>query len=188
MEGENEMADIIVGGGCFWCVEGPFELVRGVTNAESGYCGGQVPNPSYEQVSSGVTGHAEAVRITFDPKVVSAHDLLTMFFTLHDPTQLNAQGPDHGTQYRSVIFIRNAAEKKLAQQVIAEITEKKLYSRKIVTTLEPYNGFWLAEDYHQNYYARAEKGQNVVNPGYCQYIVAPKVAKFRKEWMAKLKK
>ena len=188
MEGESEMADIIVGGGCFWCVEGPFNLVKGVIKAESGYCGGHMPNPTYEQVCAGITGHAEVVKVTFDPKVVSAHDLLLMFFTLHDPTQLNAQGPDHGTQYRSVIFIRNAAEKKLAMDAIAEIKEKKLYSRKIVTTLEQYNGFWRAEDYHQNYFARAEKGQGVVNAGYCQYIVAPKVAKFRKEWMAKLKK
>jgi peptide-methionine (S)-S-oxide reductase len=188
MEGESDMADIIVGGGCFWCVEGPFNLVKGVTKAESGYCGGYVANPTYEQVSAGTTGHAEVVKITFDPKVVSARDLLLMFFTLHDPTTLNAQGPDHGTQYRSVIFIRSAAEKKLAQEVIAEIKEKRLYTRKIVTTLEPYNGFWRAEDYHQNYFARAEKGQGVVNPGYCQYIVAPKVAKFRKQWMEKLRK
>jgi peptide-methionine (S)-S-oxide reductase len=188
MEETSEMADIIIGGGCFWCVEGPFNLLKGVIKAESGYSGGHVPNPTYEQVSAGFTGHAEVVKVTFDPKVISAKDLLRIFFTVHDPTQLNRQGNDSGTQYRSVIMIRNAAEKKLALEVMAEVRAEKLYRGKIVTTLENFNGFYLAEDYHQNYFARAEKGQNVANPGYCQYIVAPKVAKFRQKWASRLKK
>jgi peptide-methionine (S)-S-oxide reductase len=184
----DEMADIIIGGGCFWCVEGPFNLLKGVIKAESGYSGGHVPNPNYEQVSAGITGHAEVVKVTFDPRIISAKDLLRIFFTVHDPTQLNRQGNDSGTQYRSVIMIRSAAEKKLALEVIAEIKAEKLYAGKIVTTLENFTGFYRAEDYHQNYFARAEKGQSVANPGYCQYIVAPKVAKFRQKWASRLKK
>ena len=188
MEEEMATQDIIVGGGCFWCVEGPFNLLKGVIHAESGYAGGSVANPSYEQVCSGSTGHAEVVKVTFDPKQVTAHELLRIFFTIHDPTQLNAQGNDHGTQYRSVIFYRTPAEKKLAQDVISEISRTKMWPGKIVTTLEPLRAYYRAEDYHQDYAARAARGEAVANGGYCQFIVMPKVAKFRKEFSARLKK
>ena len=187
---ENDMAmqDLYVAGGCFWCVEGPFNLLKGVIHAESGYAGGHVANPTYEQVCTGRTGHAEVVKITFDPKVITAHDLLTIFFTIHDPTQLNQQGNDHGTQYRSAVFFRTPAEKALAQKVIAEIASRKIWPGRIVTTLEPLTKYYRAEEYHQDYAARAAKGLPVANAGYCQFIVMPKVLKFRKEFSARLKK
>ncbi len=184
---------IVVAGGCFWCVEAVYVELKGVLKAESGYCGGKVLNPTYEQVCSGNTGHAEAVKITFDPKLISARDILRIFFTVHDPTTLNQQGPDRGTQYRSAIFFKNPAEKALAQEVIAEVVEKGVWGRKqIVTSLEPLTIFYMAEEYHQNYFKNFTKADYAkkmqMNAGYCQYIIAPKVAKARKEWASKFKK
>lgn len=184
---------IVVAGGCFWCVEAVYNELKGVLKAESGYCGGSVPNPTYEQVCTGQTGHAEAVRISYDPAIISADDILSIFFTVHDPTTLNQQGPDHGTQYRSAIFYKNPAEKALAERVIAKVVKEGVWGRKkIVTTLEPLTVFYMAEEYHQNYFSRFSKadffGKQKMNAGYCQYIIAPKVAKFRKKYADRLKK
>lgn len=183
-EGTEEMAQETwtVGGGCFWCVEAIFLELKGVLKVESGYSGGTTKNPTYEEVCSGTTGHAEAVQITFDPKVISAKDILSIFFTTHDPTTLNRQGADVGTQYRSVVFFRDPGQKRLAEEVIQEITKERIWPDKIVTTLEPFKTFYKAEDYHQNYYAR-NQGQ-----GYCRVVIAPKVSKFREKYRAKLKK
>ena len=172
---------ITLGGGCFWCTEAVFEELKGVTKVESGYSGGTVPNPSYEQVCSGNTGHAEVSQITFDPKVIALKDILDVFFTVHDPTTLNRQGNDVGTQYRSVIFYRNDQQKAVAQQVIKEIEAAKLWDGKIVTELAPFKAFYKAEDYHQEYF-RLHGGQP-----YCQAVIAPKVAKFRQHFRDKLK-
>lgn len=171
-----------LGGGCFWCVEAIFTELKGVLKVESGYSGGTVKNPTYEQVCTGTTGHAEVIQVTFDNREVSAGDILRIFFTTHDPTTLNRQGADVGTQYRSVVLYRNPAQKKLAEEIIAEVTKERLYPNKIVTTLEPFQVFYKAEDYHQSYYAR--------NGGapYCRAVIAPKVAKFREKYRAKLKK
>jgi peptide-methionine (S)-S-oxide reductase len=183
---------VVVAGGCFWCVEAIYNELLGVSKAESGYCGGSVPNPTYEQVCTGQTGHAEAVRITYDPKVISAHDILAIFLTVHDPTTLNRQGPDEGTQYRSAIFFKNPAERELAVKVIAE-AQKEVYGRKrIVTSLEPLTVFYLAEEYHQNYFSTFTKADQAkkqrMNGGYCKYIIEPKVIKFRKKYANRLKK
>lgn len=183
---------IVVAGGCFWCIEAVYSQLKGILKAESGYCGGQVPNPTYEQVCTGETGHAEGVKITYDPKIISAEDILKIFFTIHNPTTLNQQGPDHGTQYRSAVFFKNPAEKALAQKVIAYFTEKKIWGRqRIVTSLEPLTVFYRAEEYHQNYFEKFSKASAFekmkMNGGYCQYIIAPKVAKARKEFSARFK-
>ena len=172
---------IVLGGGCFWCIEAIFLQLRGVEEVESGYAGGEVKNPTYEQVCTGKTGHAEVARVSFDPAEISLHDLLTIFFTLHDPTTLNRQGSDSGTQYRSTILYANESQRQMAEQVIAEIEAEGIWDDPIVTQLEPLGEFYAAEDYHQNYYAR-----NGNNP-YCQAIIAPKVAKLRKLYQAKLK-
>ncbi len=183
---------ITLAGGCFWCVEAVYKDLRGVESAVSGYIGGHVPNPTYEAVCTGQTGHAEAVQITYDPRQVSPRDILRIFFTTHDPTTLNRQGPDRGTQYRSAIFVRNPAEKKLAEDVIAEIAAAKIWPGRIVTTLEPFTVFYPAEEYHQNYFERYEKASPLermkMNSGYCQVIIAPKVAKFRKQYRDKLRR
>jgi peptide-methionine (S)-S-oxide reductase len=185
----TEMAQetITVAGGCFWCVEGLFILLKGVTKAVSGYAGGTVANPSYEEVGNGLTGHAEAVQITFDPKIISMRDLFRIFFTSHDPTTLNRQGPDSGTQYRSAIFYKTPAEKKLAEEVIAEVTKERIWSHKIVTTLEPLKVFYKAEEYHQDYYGKYAKGKATPNVGYCRAVVEPKVMKFRQKYAKLLK-
>ncbi|HUI08373.1 MAG TPA: peptide-methionine (S)-S-oxide reductase MsrA [Verrucomicrobiae bacterium] len=172
---------ITLGGGCFWCTEAVFEELKGVTQVESGYSGGTVPNPSYEQVCSGVTGHAEVSQVTFDPKIISLKQILEVFFTVHDPTTLNRQGNDVGTQYRSVIFYRNDEQKAVAQEVIKEIEAEKLWDGKIVTELAPFKAFYKAEDYHQEYY-RLHGAQP-----YCQFVIAPKVAKFRRKFQSLLK-
>jgi peptide-methionine (S)-S-oxide reductase len=172
---------ITLGGGCFWCTEAVFEELKGVEKVESGYSGGTVAHPSYEQVSSGRTGHAEVSEITFDPKVISLKDLLEVYFTMHDPTTLNRQGMDVGTQYRSVIFYRDDRQKTVAQQVIKEITAKKIWRGKIVTELTPFQAFYKAEDYHQEYFKR-----NGDQP-YCQVVIAPKVAKLRQHFLSRLK-
>lgn len=173
---------ITLGGGCFWCIEAIFEQLKGVESAVSGYSGGKVPNPSYEAVCSGRTGHAEVVEITFDPKVISLRDLLQIFFTLHDPTTLNRQGNDVGTQYRSAVFYRDEEQKKVAEEVIKEFEANKVWSGKIVTEVVPFKEFYKAEAYHQDYYE-----QNP-NQGYCRVIIAPKIAKLRKQFLDKLKK
>jgi len=156
--------------------------LRGVDKIESGYAGGTVKNPTYEQVSTGMTGHAEAIQITFDPKVISYKELLEVFFVIHDPTTLNSQGADHGTQYRSAVFYHSAEQKQLAEQVINDFTAKKIYENSIVTKVEPLAKFYPAEEYHQNYFERNPDKQ------YCRIVIEPKVLKFRKEFMQKLKK
>lgn len=169
-------------GGCFWCTDAIFRELKGVDSVVSGYAGGSVPNPSYEQVSTGRTGHAEAIQIVFDPKVISLHDLLIIFFTTHDPTTLNRQGADTGTQYRSAIFTHSEEQKKVANQVIKEIEAQKLYRDKIVTEVTPFTNFYAAEKYHQDYYA------NNPNQGYCRIVIEPKVVKFRQHYREKLKR
>ena len=171
-----------LGGGCFWCLEAVFDDLKGVLSVESGYMGGQRPNPTYEQVCSGVSGHAEVVQVTFDPAVVTFKEILEVFFVIHDPTTLNRQGNDAGTQYRSVIFYHALEQKAAAEQVIANLGGAGLWRDPIVTEVTPATVFYIAEDYHQEYFAR--------NPGagYCQFVVAPKVAKFRKQFLSKLKK
>jgi peptide-methionine (S)-S-oxide reductase len=173
---------ITLGGGCFWCVEAIFNELRGVIEVESGYSGGSVANPSYEQVCTGRTGHAEVVRITFDPKVVALEELLNIFFTVHDPTTLNRQGADVGTQYRSVIFYRSDDQKDAAERVIKDIQSVHLWNAPIVTELAPFKAFYRAEDYHQRYFEL-----NGRQP-YCRAVIEPKVAKFREHYRTLLKK
>jgi peptide-methionine (S)-S-oxide reductase len=172
----------ILGGGCFWCLEAVFDDLAGVSAVESGYAGGPRPNPSYEDVCGGRTGHAEVVRITFDPAVVSFRDLLTVFFTIHDPTTKNRQGNDVGTQYRSVVFSATPEQRATATAVVAELGAAKLWRDPIVTEIADAATFFPAENYHQEYYAR-----NGGQP-YCQAVVAPKVAKFRKHFSERLKR
>lgn len=169
-------------GGCFWCLEAVYDELDGVESVESGYTGGQAANPTYETVCSGRTGHAEAVQLTFDPKVVSYRDLLEVFFVIHDPTTLNRQGNDVGTQYRSAIFYHSHDQKVTAEAVIADLTKEKVFDKPIVTHVLPAAPFYLAEDYHQEYFAR-----NPDQP-YCQYVVSPKIAKVRKLFAQKFKK
>jgi peptide-methionine (S)-S-oxide reductase len=169
-------------GGCFWCLEAVFDELKGVQSVESGYAGGHVENPSYKEVCTGRTGHAEVVRVTFDEGVVSYRDLLNVFFGIHDPTTLNRQGADVGTQYRSAIFYHDEEQKKIAEEVIKDLEAQKIWDKPIVTTLEKMDKFYVAEDYHQEYFAN-----NPYQP-YCAAVVAPKVAKFRKHYMDMLKK
>lgn len=168
------------GGGCFWCLEAVFELLQGVERVESGYCGGQRPNPTYEQVCSGTTGHAEVVQVTFDPAVISFPDLLEVFFAMHDPTTRNRQGPDVGTQYRSAIFYHTLEQKQTAETVIAELNQAAVWDKPIVTEVTACPVFYKAEDYHQGYY-RGHASQ-----GYCQYVISPKVAKLRQKFRDRL--
>jgi peptide-methionine (S)-S-oxide reductase len=179
---EDQFEVATLAGGCFWCLEAVYLDLKGVERVISGYAGGQVENPSYQAVCTGTTGHAEVVKIMYDPQVISYRDLLQVFFTIHDPTTLNRQGGDVGTQYRSAIFYHNPEQKALAEQVIREIEAAGLWSNPIVTQVIPFEHFYPAEDYHQNYFAR--------NPyqGYCQAVIAPKVAKFRKQYTERLKK
>ncbi len=168
-------------GGCFWCLEAVFDGMKGVESVESGYMGGRTPNPTYEQVCGGDSRHAEVVRVTFDPAAVSFKELLEVFFVIHDPTTLNRQGNDAGTQYRSAIFYHSPQQKADAEEVIARMNAAKLWSDPIVTEVTPAVTFYVAEGYHQEYFAR-----NPYQP-YCQVVVAPKVAKFRKHFLEKLK-
>jgi peptide-methionine (S)-S-oxide reductase len=170
-----------LGGGCFWCLEAVYQELRGVEKVESGYSGGDVPNPTYRQVCSETTGHAEVVQVTFDPDEVSYKDILEVYFTIHDPTTLNRQGADVGTQYRSVIFYHDEDQKRAAEEVISELEAKGIWNNPIVTEVAPFDEFYVAEDYHQNYFRN-----NGFQP-YCQVIIAPKVAKFRKEHLERLK-
>ena len=169
-------------GGCFWCLEAVYDELNGVLDVVSGYAGGSVANPTYQEVCTGSTGHAEVVQVTFDPQVVSFRELLEVFFTIHDPTTLNRQGADVGTQYRSAIFCHSAEQMATAQQVIAELQGAGLWSKPVVTEVSDFTAFYPAEAYHQEYFRR--------NPyqGYCQVVVAPKVAKFRKKYIDRLKK
>ncbi len=176
---EKEIATLA--GGCFWCLEAVYDGMKGVESVESGYMGGRTPNPNYEQVCGGDTGHAEIVRITFDPSAVSFKELLEVFFVIHDPTTLNRQGNDAGTQYRSAIFYHSPQQKADAEEVIARLNAAKLWGSPIVTDLTPATTFHMAEGYHQEYFAR-----NPYQP-YCQAVVAPKVAKFRHHFLEKLK-
>ncbi len=178
---ETNFETAVLGGGCFWCLEAVYDELQGVVSVENGYAGGAAPEPSYEQVCSGRSGHAEVVRITFDPGVVSYRELLQVFFTIHDPTTLNRQGADVGTQYRSVIFTLDEAQAQAAQQVIREIEAANIWECPLVTQVEPLDEFFIAEDYHQEYFKK--------NPyaGYCRAVVAPKVAKFRQKFAARLK-
>jgi len=170
-------------GGCFWCLEAVFDELKGVKSVESGYMGGKTPNPNYEDVCSGRTGHAEVVRVSFDPDEVSYRDLLSVFFTIHDPTTLNRQGNDVGTQYRSGIFYHSDEQKKDAEDVIRELTDEKVFGGKIVTEVVPASQFHMAEAYHHEYFQRVGGG----NP-YCSFVVEPKVAKFRKKYFDRLKR
>ena len=168
------------GGGCFWCTEAIFEELQGVTKVKSGYAGGDGP-ADYKSVCSGTTGHAEVVQVTFDPDVVSFREIMTVFFATHDPTTLNRQGADRGTQYRSVVFYRNEEQKKAVEETIALLTEQKVFDAPIVTEIAPFTEFHVAEDYHQDYY-RNNKAQ-----GYCQVVINPKMTKFRQQFADKLK-
>lgn len=168
--------------GCFWCVEAVFDDLEGVTDVVSGYSGGHKENPTYAEVCTGETGHAEVVQITFDPKIISYDDILRVFFTVHDPTTLNRQGNDVGTQYRSAIFYHNPEQKRTAEEIRDEIAAAGIYDDPIVTEITPFDRFWPAEDYHQEYFA------NNPNQPYCAAVVAPKVAKFRRKYAARLKK
>jgi peptide-methionine (S)-S-oxide reductase len=169
-------------GGCFWCLEAVYLDVKGVESVVSGYMGGNTSDPTYEDVCTGATGHAEIVQVTFDPAVISYREILQIFFVIHDPTTLNRQGNDVGTQYRSAIFYHSPEQKSTAEEVVSEVTRLALYSDRIVTEITAASRFHAAEDYHQRYFAR-----NPFQP-YCQYVVAPKVAKFRKQFVDRLKK
>jgi len=169
-------------GGCFWCLEAVFDEVKGVHGVESGYAGGTIPNPSYREVCGGDTGHAEVVQVHFDPNIVSYRDLLNVFFAIHDPTTLNRQGADAGTQYRSAIFCHDDEQKQIAEELIKDLNAQKIWDRPIVTEVTRLDRFYMAEDYHQEYFAR-----NPYQP-YCQAVVAPKVSKFRKHFLELLKK
>lgn len=178
--GARETATL--GGGCFWCTEAVFDGVQGVESVESGYSGGHLKNPTYEDICGGDTGHAEVIRVTFDPAVVAYRDILDIFFATHDPTTPNAQGNDIGTQYRSVIFFHTPEQKAIAEAVIRDLTAARTFARPIVTEIASAPEFYEAEQYHQEYFER-----NPRQP-YCQYVVSPKVAKFRRQFAARLKK
>ena len=169
-------------GGCFWCLEAVYLELKGVLGVQSGYAGGKRPNPTYEQVCSGSTGHAEVVRVTYDPAIVSYKELLDVFFTIHDPTTLNRQGGDKGTQYRSAVFYESPEQQYIAQETITEFTAAKVWDEPIVTEVAPLEKFWPAEEYHNDYFA-----QNPQNP-YCAVVIAPKVSKARKLFLEKLAK
>ena len=178
----SNLETITVGGGCYWCVEAVYENLNGVKSVVSGFSGGKVANPTYEEVCTGTTGHAEVVQITYDKSVTDLNEIFKVFFTVHDPTTLNRQGADVGTQYRSVIFYKNEEQKKAAQSIIAELNKAKVYDSPIVTKVEPFTKFYKAEDYHQNYYA------NNKNQPYCKMVIQPKIEKFEKVFKDKLKK
>lgn len=180
MPTQSSLEVATLGGGCFWCLEAVFELVRGVRQVESGYCGGSVPDPTYQQVCAGVTGHAEVVQITYDAAVVSFRAVLEIFFATHDPTTLDRQGADVGTQYRSAIFYHAAEQQRIAASLIAELNAARIWEEPIVTEVVPFHAFHKAETYHQRYFRN--------NPGqpYCAAVVAPKVAKFREQFLNRL--
>lgn len=172
---------ITLGGGCFWCTEAVFDRVQGVLDVESGYCNGHTPNPTYEQVCSGKTGHVEVVKLAFDPSQISLRDIFSIFFVVHDPTTLNQQGNDRGTQYRSGIYYATPGQKEAADSFIREMSQDKLFGRPIVTEVEPLSNYSSAEAYHQDYFL------NNPNQGYCSFVVGPKVEKFRKTFSERVK-
>jgi len=178
--GNMEVATL--GGGCFWCIEAAFNDIRGVVTVESGYAGGTIASPTYEQVCTGTTGHAEVVQVTFDPDIISFKEILEIFFTTHDPTTLNRQGADVGNQYRSGIFYHNEKQKSITEQVIAELNAAKVWDDLIVTQIEPFKNFYKAEEYHRRYFTRHPEA------AYCRVVIAPKIAKLRKKHREKLKK
>ena len=178
----KELEKATLGGGCFWCTEAVYLGLNGVTDVKPGYSGGHVKNPTYKEVCTETTGHAEVVQITFDPEIVSFSEILEVFFVTHDPTTLNRQGNDVGTQYRSAIFYHSEKQKEIAIQIIEQLEKEKVYNKPIVTEVTPFDAFYVAEDYHINYFARNK------NQPYCQYVVAPKVEKFQKIFKDKLKK
>lgn len=177
----NSNAKATLGGGCFWCIETIFAQLKGVDTVLSGYAGGTVKNPSYKEVCTGTTGHAEVIQIHYDSNQISYTDLLEVFFNVHDPTTINRQGNDVGTQYRSAIMYHNEEQKDLAQSYMQQIENSEVFKSKIVTTLEQLDLFYVADDYHQNYYNRNGEG------GYCQFVIRPKVEKFQKQYKDKLK-
>jgi peptide-methionine (S)-S-oxide reductase len=177
----NNLQTATLGGGCFWCLDPLFAELRGVKKVEVGYAGGHIPNPSYQAVCTGTTGHAEVVQITFDPAVISYKELLQVFFSMHDPTTLNRQGADVGTQYRSIILYHDESQRLIAEEVMHEFEQAGIWSAPIVTQLEPYTHFYLAEEYHQDYFNKNP------NAGYCMVVIAPKVVKFRKQFLERLK-
>jgi peptide-methionine (S)-S-oxide reductase len=176
---DQEVATL--GGGCFWCTEAIFDELKGVEKVESGYSGGKVPNPSYEDVCTGSTGHAESIQITFKPKQISFRDILQIFFTTHDPTTLNRQGADVGTQYRSAIFYHNPEQETVAKEVIKETNASKIWKKPIVSEVVPFKAFYKAEDYHQEYF------KNNSRQPYCQVVIEPKIVKLREHYREKLK-
>lgn len=182
---ENEISKNLeiatLGGGCFWCLEAAFSQLRGIKKIDSGYSGGSFINPTYEQVSTGRTGHAEVVQLLYDPDIISYREILKIFFTIHDPTTLNRQGADEGTQYRSVIFYHNEKQKKIAEQLINEFNSEEFFKLPIVTKVESFKAFYSAEDYHRDYFQRHPEQP------YCRIIISPKVAKLRKKFSDKLK-
>ncbi len=179
---KSKLETITLAGGCYWCVEAVYENLIGVKSAISGYAGGKIPNPTYEAVSTGRTGYAESVQITYDKTVTNLDEIFKVFFTVHDPTTLNRQGADEGTQYRSAIFYKNEEQKKAAQNIINALNKAKVYNSPIVTTLEPLTQFYKAETYHQNYY------ENNKNQPYCEMVIQPKINKFEKLFKSRLKR
>ena len=177
----ENLQTVVLGGGCFWCLEAVFDRMEGVTSVESGYMGGHVDNPTYRQVCNGDTGHVEVIRVTFDPAKTSFKEILDVFFTIHDPTTLNRQGNDMGTQYRSAIFYSSEDQYREAKKKIDELTSARTWPNPIVTSLEPASKFFVAEDYHQEYFA------NNGSQPYCQMVVAPKVKKFQQKFAPKMK-
>jgi len=178
----NEMQLATLGSGCFWCTEAFFLKLKGVESVVSGYTGGKVKNPTYREVCTGLTGHAEVVQVKFNPSVISYEEILEVFWNTHDPTTLNKQGADEGTQYRSAVFYHNDEQKKIAEEYKIQLDKSGVYKNRIVTEITPFSVFYPAEDYHQNYYALNP------NQGYCQYVIRPKVEKFNKQYASKLKK
>ncbi len=179
---ETNLMTATFAGGCFWCLEAVFDQVKGVQSVESGYAGGQTKNPSYREVCNGNTGHAEVIQIHYDGNIISYQDLLNVFFGIHDPTTMNRQGADVGTQYRSAIFYHNEDQKEVAEKFIKDLEMEKVFDKSIVTQVVPLDKFYMAEDYHQEYFAK-----NPYQP-YCQAVVSPKVSKFRKHFLDLLKK
>lgn len=179
---DTELETATLGSGCFWCTEAFFLPVKGIESVVSGYSGGKIKNPAYRDICSGLTGHAEVVQVKFDPKLISFSEVLEIFWNTHDPTTLNRQGADEGTQYRSVVFYHSDAQKKIAEEYKAQLNQSKVYNNPVVTEISPFTEFYPAENYHQNYYE--------LNPtqSYCAYVIRPKVEKFRKQYEAKLKK
>ena len=181
VESDSRLEVATLAGGCFWCTEAVFQEIKGVVTVETGYSGGSIPNPTYEQVSTGTTGHAEAVQILFDPSIISFREILEIFFATHDPATLNRQGADFGHQYRSAVFYHNDKQRANAEEVIEELTSEKIYDLPIVTEVEPFEAFYKAEDYHKDYFKK-----HLEQP-YCRVVISPKIAKLRKKFRDKLK-